>query len=1205
MTFLGFGPLSYDDLSRSSGLSELLAWFERELGEKDAALFAAYRAYHDGAAVSAPEESELLCRLAPHVESFVGERFAVGDALARLSARTTDEAPRFRFKREIVTRRIRLKRKPADFVGLSPEPILRPLADVVAIFAKAEEKRTALVFAAVPALDERAVAALALAVWDVVLPLSQVKEETPSELTAAVAALQKDLSGSEAALLALGVDVAQAPAVWAPALLDAIERGVALRLWNPAVLAREWISLEHPKEVHFDHLVEVVRDPAMHERMHGHHLRERPGFKLTDPGYNRLQVIDQIEYCIYCHPRQKDSCSKGFVQKDGTFKKNALGIALEGCPLEEKISEFQKTRGEGFSLAALAIIAIDNPLCPGTGHRICNDCMKGCIYQKQSPVNIPFTETGVLIEVLKLPYGLEIYGLLTRWNPLNRRRPMALPYNGKNVLVVGLGPAGYTLAHHLLNEGFGIAAIDGLKLEPLPKEWLEEPIRDYDKMASALDERVTSGFGGVSEYGITVRWDKNFLTLLYLTLARRNHFKAFGGIRFGGTLALEDAWKLGFDHVALAAGAGKPTVVEMKNNLLRGIRKASDFLMALQLTGAFKTNSLASLQVRLPGIVIGGGLTGIDTATEMLAYYAAQVERTLARHQVLLEKKSEADIFAVYTPDELAVYQEFLTHGRAIAAERALAAKENREAKIVPLLQSFGGVSLVYRKGLEDSPAYRLNHEEIEKCLEEGVTIVECMNPLEAVADATGALASVVFERIAKQDGKFVPTGERITFPAKTVCVAAGTAPNIMYEKEYNGTFALDARKAFFKTHELKDGALVESREGFLTSYLHEGKTVSFYGDNHPVYAGSVVKAMASAKDGYQHVAALFAEVLSTQQASEQPAREAAWQKLAATLDDQFRARVVRVERLTETIVEIVVKAPLAARQFHPGQFYRLQNFERGAREKLKTPLIMEGLALTGAWTKPDEGLLSLIVLEMGGSSRLCALLEPNEEVVVMGPTGTPTEIPHNETVVLCGGGLGNAVLFSIARALKENGCQVIYFAGYRKGDDVFHINEIERSTDQVIWSTDTGADIKPRRPQDRHYRGNIVQAMVAFAQGELGPQVRPLKEAKRFIVIGSDKMMAAVGRARHGVLQPHLDPHHAAIGSINSPMQCMMKEICAQCLQRHVDPATGKESFVFSCYNQEQPLDLVVRKNLDDRLRQNTVQEKQTKLFLDRLLAS
>ena len=62
-----------------------------------------------------------------------------------------------------------------------------------------------------------------------------------------------------------------------------------------------------------------------------------------------------------------------------------------------------------------------------TGHRICNDCMKSCIYQKQEPVNIPQAETRTLKDVLELPWGFEIYSLLTRWNPLNLRRRIRRP----------------------------------------------------------------------------------------------------------------------------------------------------------------------------------------------------------------------------------------------------------------------------------------------------------------------------------------------------------------------------------------------------------------------------------------------------------------------------------------------------------------------------------------------------------------------------------------------------------------------------------------------------------------------------------------------------------------------------------------------------------------------------------------------------------
>ena len=264
----------------------------------------------------------------------------------------------------------------------------------------------------------------------------------------------------------------------------------------------------------------------------------------------------------------------------------------------------------------------------------------------------------------------------------------------------------------------------------------------------------------------------------------------------------------------------------------------------------------------------------------------------------------------------------------------------------------------------------------------------------------------------------------------------------------------------------------------------------------------------------------------------------------------------------------------------------------------------MEGLALTGAWVDKPAGLLSLIVLEMGGSSRLVARLRPGEPVVVMGPTGTPTETPAGESVVLVGGGLGNAVLFSIGKALRAQGSRVLYFAAYRKREDIYKVEEIDAASDQVVWSVDSGPLPPARRPHDLVFQGNVVQAMEAYARGELGKALVPLSDCARVIAIGSDRMMAAVKQARHGTLAGQFRKDHVAIASINSPMQCMMKEICAQCLQRHIDPVTGKETVVFSCSNQDQLQDAVDWKNLADRLRQNTVQEKLTDLWVRRLLA-
>src|SRR5438128_11685099 len=137
----------------------------------------------------------------------------------------------------------------------------------------------------------------------------------------------------------------------------------------------------------------------------------------------------------------------------------------------------------------------------------------------------------------------------------------------------------------------------------------------------------------------------------------------------------------------------------------------------------------------------------------------------------------------------------------------------------------------------------------------------------------------------------------------------------------------------------------------------------------------------------------------------------------------------------------------------------------------------MEGLALTGAWVDKEKGLLSLITLEMGGSSDLCALLAPGEPVILMGPTGTPTEIEPGETVVLAGGGLGNAVLFSIGQAFRRAGSRVLYFAGYKKMIDRYKVADIEAAADVVVWCCDEGPGFAPERPQDRAYVGNIVQA--------------------------------------------------------------------------------------------------------------------------------
>src|SRR5487761_2612222 len=1170
---LDFG-FSFSDLYSCAGLARVDAAFLEYLGQSDAALaeslIAARARTH---ALAKKAESELLIAVAPHLEDFTAALFGISTEVQALSARHTELAPLYTMKRLFVQRRAMHTIKPDEAAGLDGAALEASLASW---FGQAFSE---LAFA-------REVSA-----W-----------------------LKDEAQHGER------IETALQYAAWASQSAAGKKKH------------RDGVLFKAPAKLDFLHLVPAHTSTSEGYAVHTltrTHLRRREGFALTDAGTDLAGALDQANYCIWCHEQGKDSCSTGLREKAAAkpalaaiapapaFRKNNFGVTQAGCPLEEKISEFHKVKTEGHAIGALAIICIDNPLVAATGHRICNDCMKSCIYQKQEPVNIPQAETRTLKDVLELPYGFEIYSLLTRWNPLDLRRPYPRPASGKRVLIAGMGPAGFGLAHHLINDGHTVVGIDGLKIEPLPADLSGvgagarvpfRPIREVRDIYENLSDRVMAGFGGVAEYGITVRWDKNFLKIIRLLLERRAEFALFGGVRFGGTLTLEDAAELGFDHLALCMGAGKPTVLDIPNGLARGVRAASDFLMALQLTGAAKADSIANMQLRLPVVVVGGGLTAVDTATESLAYYLVQVEKFLTRFEILAAEIGEHAVRDKWDDQEREIAEESLPPARPIRDERRLAAREARAPRLIELLQHWGGVTIAYRRRLVDSPSYTLNHEEVEIALEEGIAFAECLAPLAVDVDNYGAVKGMRFTlQRPGAEGKW-EAGNEHWLPAHTILVAAGTQPNTVLAREHPGQFQLDGK--YFQACG-EDGAPVKpeyalskpAQAEVLLSRLDDGRFISFFGDLHPSYFGNVVKAMGSAKQGYP--------VISRVLAQHPPRSPLGADAFFAALRRDLLASVHRVERLTPTIVEVVIKAPMAARKFHPGQFYRLQNFETlapvvGAGEE-RTRLQMEGLALTGAWVDANAGLVSTIVLEMGGSSDLCAMLAPGEPVVLMGPAGSPTHIAAGETVLLVGGGLGNAVLFSIGQAFRAAGSKVLYFAGYKKVIDRYKVADIEAAADVVIWCCDEepGFQLANRRlrPQDRSFVGNIVQAMDAYAEGRLGPPPIRMDDADRIIAIGSDRMMAALGRARHDVLKPHLKPHHFAIGSINSPMQCMMKEICAQCLQPQRDPHTGKTSYVFSCFNQDQELDRVDFGALSERLRQNSLQEKLTAQWITRCL--
>ena len=206
----------------------------------------------------------------------------------------------------------------------------------------------------------------------------------------------------------------------------------------------------------------------------------------------------------------------------------------------------------------------------------------------------------------------------------------------------------------------------------------------------------------------------------------------------------------------------------MNNFLCKGVRIASDFLMSLQLGGAFKKSSIFNLQLRMPIIVIGGGLTAVDTATEALAYYPLQVKKFLIRYQELVAKYGSAQVEQGWNDEEREIAQEFISHAKIL--------NTLCKDKTTEFLHSLGGAKILYRKSIFSSPAYRLNHEELQSALDEGIGFVENAVVTSVIQDQYGAIKQVMT----------ICNGKSCSFNVRSLLVAIGTKHNDNFSAEVN-----------------------------------------------------------------------------------------------------------------------------------------------------------------------------------------------------------------------------------------------------------------------------------------------------------------------------------------------------------------------------------------------------------------------------------
>ena len=159
--------------------------------------------------------------------------------------------------------------------------------------------------------------------------------------------------------------------------------------------------------------------------------------------------------------------------------------------------------------------------------------------------------------------------------------------------------------------------------------------------------------------------------------------------------------------------------------------------------------------------------------------------------------------------------------------------------------------------------------------------------------------------------------------------------------------------------------------------------------------------------------------------------------------------RILEKKKLSETVFQMRIDAPLISRERKAGQFIILQLCEDYG----------ERIPLTIADADPDEGSITLIFQAVGKTTLKLAELNVGDEIAALvGPLGTPTHVEKFGTVVCVGGGIGVAPLHPIAQAMKEAGNKVIIIMGARNKELMILEDEMRAIADELIICTDDGS---------------------------------------------------------------------------------------------------------------------------------------------------
>jgi ferredoxin--NADP+ reductase len=198
---------------------------------------------------------------------------------------------------------------------------------------------------------------------------------------------------------------------------------------------------------------------------------------------------------------------------------------------------------------------------------------------------------------------------------------------------------------------------------------------------------------------------------------------------------------------------------------------------------------------------------------------------------------------------------------------------------------------------------------------------------------------------------------------------------------------------------------------------------------------------------------------------------------------------IVKKHRIAPDIFQYEVSAPLIAKKFKAGQFIVLRPFADSER-----------VPLTIKRANKDSGTITLIVKAIGLSTKQLALLNEGDAIAdVLGPLGHPSEIGKFGRVVVVGGGVGTAVAFAVAEALKQAGNTIISIIGARSKDFTILEQEFAAISDELFVMTDDGSYKKKgfvtQQLQELYDAGTHIDRVIAA--GPL-PMMRAVVEMTR-----------------------------------------------------------------------------------------------------------